>query len=458
MTMANTNPNPTSNIKTARRLIRREKGADYLAECVADNGQVYPRAFPGYIFVREVGGTVPGETYMVRSHRNFLPAYGTRVWVTYVDRYDDWVIDENDPDSLSLQGVNPSMANPSNPWRHQVLLSSMGPLNTFAVSGGATSTTEVAVDNFIYQDYLGATKAFKLGASSRPDIADYQPGAGLKRLAHLWLQHDNTIAVTQSTAIAQGFDFSVATHLAEVMDARPDQLAIPVGAWVASNGDTATDPSDFYVDTRPWLNTPQYAGFPNPVARNYIVPAGVTETVAGNITVTADLTVQGELVVDGRPTLAHVWRDHEPASATVTTGTLLSGTVASVKTMYDGSALHVDEVTGTPGFNIQFGFKDVSTTQPPNFIIARWKYDGSTTHYVTIDMYNYSTTAWDQVRVFKTSEGYYSSMTMYMPNANAGNYVDATGNALCRFYHNTAGNASHDILIDYVGLTYGPHY
>jgi hypothetical protein len=144
--------------------------------------------------------------------------------------------------------------------------------------------------------------------------------------------------------------------------------------------------------------------------------------------------------------------DFTPSSITLNTGTYVSGSVSDVQTMFDGNTYHVDEVTGAPGFDIEFNFTGIDRN--PRYVVSRWIYDGSSTHYVTIDIYNYTSTSWDQIRMFKTSEAYYSSLTMYLPTNVNGDYVDGSGNAKIRFYHHTSGNASHDILIDYVGLTH----
>jgi hypothetical protein len=146
------------------------------------------------------------------------------------------------------------------------------------------------------------------------------------------------------------------------------------------------------------------------------------------------------------------FKDLTPSSFTLNTGTLIAGTVADVQGMYDGNILDIGEVTGVPGYDIEFNFTNVD--RHPRFIVCRWRYDGSSTHFVTIDIYNYTTASWDQVRVFKDSALYFDSLTMYTPLGNNGDYVDGSGNAKIRFYHQTSGNASHDIKIDYVGLTH----
>lgn len=145
------------------------------------------------------------------------------------------------------------------------------------------------------------------------------------------------------------------------------------------------------------------------------------------------------------------WKDFSPSSITLNTGTLISGDVTDVQTMFDGNVYHVDEVTGVPGYDIEFNFTNVDRV--PTFVVVRWIYDGSSTHYSTWDIWNYRTASWDQLRMFKTSEGFFNSMTMYIPRNSNGDYVSG-GNSKVRTFHHTSGNASHDIQIDYVGLTH----
>jgi hypothetical protein len=296
---------PLLDVKNLARQFKRQQGAPYLAECLGDNGQGYSKKYPGYIYVREIlsvdpdtGGMTKGETYLVLAHRNFIPSYGVRVWVVYDKRYDEWVVDENDPFSLMEQGINPAILNPNNPWSKFIDTLNIPPALPYAVSNGNTSSTEIAVKNFLYLDYLGVLKLFRLDGTSRPDMADYEPAANTKRLVHFWLDHDNTISATAGTAIDEATPFDAPTHLPELLQDRTNQLSTPLGAFRIANGDTAIGPEHRYrVDTRPWLNTQQYAGFPNPVAYNHIVPSGVKQVVAEKLTVTAKLTVKGKLTI-----------------------------------------------------------------------------------------------------------------------------------------------------------------
>ena len=144
--------------------------------------------------------------------------------------------------------------------------------------------------------------------------------------------------------------------------------------------------------------------------------------------------------------------DYTPASITLNAGTLTGGTVADVQEMFGGTTYDLDEVAATPGFDVEFVFTGV--TKNVRLVICRYLYNGSATHYVGIDLWNYDSTAWDQHNIFKDTGGYYACSTKAIPLNIAANYRDAGGNAIVRMYHYTAGNNSHDIKIDYVGLTH----
>ena len=143
--------------------------------------------------------------------------------------------------------------------------------------------------------------------------------------------------------------------------------------------------------------------------------------------------------------------DYVPATVTLNIGDLTGGNVESVQTMFDGDTYDVDEVGPGVGFDIEFAFTGV--TRVPRFVLARYKYSGSATHYVGIDIYNYDSVGWDQLHIFNTTNGYYENATKMIPLNIATDYT-SSGAAIVRLYHYTGGNAAHDIMVDYVGLAH----
>jgi hypothetical protein len=146
------------------------------------------------------------------------------------------------------------------------------------------------------------------------------------------------------------------------------------------------------------------------------------------------------------------WTDFVPSSITINASDGTTGSVSDVQTMFDGNVYQIEELAATPGYDVEFIFSNVD--KYPTMAVTRWLYSGSATHDVTWDIWNYNTTAWDTLRAFQDSRNYEASMTMYIPQANKSDYVSG-GAAKVRVYHRSAGNASHNIQIDYVGLTHG---
>ena len=145
------------------------------------------------------------------------------------------------------------------------------------------------------------------------------------------------------------------------------------------------------------------------------------------------------------------WADFVPTSITNTTSDGTTGNVSTVGTMFDGNYYQIEEAGGTPGYDIEFVFSGV--TAYPKFVVTRWLYSGSATHDCTWDIWNYTTSAWDELRAYTHSKTYYHSMTQYIPLSVHDDYVSA-GAAKVRVYHHTVGNPGHYLQVDYVGLTH----
>lgn len=159
-----------------------------------------------------------------------------------------------------------------------------------------------------------------------------------------------------------------------------------------------------------------------------------------------------EELSDGTTTTLHnhnvVPEHHVPTSVTTNTGTYTGGNVASVGTPLNGDTYDVDEVVGTPGFDIQFDFS--GGIHRIDGIWLRTNYNGSAAHIVDLYLYNYDTTAYVLVgRIPGYSNEWWFTEIPFVNNAN---YI-SSGAASLKIYHTSAGNASHDISIDYVAIT-----
>ena len=128
-----------------------------------------------------------------------------------------------------------------------------------------------------------------------------------------------------------------------------------------------------------------------------------------------------------------------------------SDSVSDVQTLFDGNTYDVAEVTGTPGFDVEFTFTNVIV--PANIIQARLHYEGSSTHGIGVEAYNYSTTTWDRFSHFTDhAPDDFAWIEISIPDME--NYRDGSNNMKVRFYHFTAGNSAHTLYIDYVGMRF----
>jgi hypothetical protein len=136
-----------------------------------------------------------------------------------------------------------------------------------------------------------------------------------------------------------------------------------------------------------------------------------------------------------------------PTSVTVTAGGTVTGTVEGVQALGDGSVYAVAEIASNPGFDIRFNFTAIRFV--PKVVVARIHYIGSSTHDVTVEMYNYATSAFVSFDAVLTSD---SPEMFVIPLPDGTPYVDTSGAAIVRVVHNESGDSAHDIEFDYIAL------
>lgn len=138
-----------------------------------------------------------------------------------------------------------------------------------------------------------------------------------------------------------------------------------------------------------------------------------------------------------------------PASSA---GDTLADTIDSISTARDSKYLAAQEKTGaasaTNPLTIQFLFTGITQF---NTINTRSFYAGSISHNVSIQLWNYTSSAWDNYATF-SGESDYVSRTIEV--FNHAPYVSG-GNAKLQFIHLTAGVGTHNIRFDYVALCDG---
>lgn len=137
-----------------------------------------------------------------------------------------------------------------------------------------------------------------------------------------------------------------------------------------------------------------------------------------------------------------------PNSITVNTGGTPVGAISDIQTLLDGNVYQLPEVAGTPGFDVEFVFTGI--TDVKGFAFRAYYAPLTSSHLVTFAAWNYDTSAWDQFMELPPSTGY-NYRYIEIPNGNSP-YFDGSGNAKIRFYHNSSGNAAHDLYVDFIAL------
>jgi hypothetical protein len=135
---------------------------------------------------------------------------------------------------------------------------------------------------------------------------------------------------------------------------------------------------------------------------------------------------------------------YSAASVNLVAGTS-TDTVADLQTLLDGAEYHINEVAATPGINLEVAYSSVVVF---NFVLVRAYYSGASTHAVRIQLYNYSSSDYDTINIINTGIDHQQVLS-FVPAIT--NYI-SSGAATIRFYHAEAGNAAHDLYIDYAAL------
>jgi len=151
------------------------------------------------------------------------------------------------------------------------------------------------------------------------------------------------------------------------------------------------------------------------------------------------------------------WGKKTANNVTLSAGTS-TDTVTDLQTLGDGNFYDITEAAATPGINLVVEFINVTAF---NWVQIKAGYEGSGSHAVAIQLYNFNTTAWDTFNACQNSAVDTSTVSGYILNSydffvpSDTNYIGTGGDAgdvRVRFYHTMAGNASHDLHIDVVAL------
>jgi hypothetical protein len=151
------------------------------------------------------------------------------------------------------------------------------------------------------------------------------------------------------------------------------------------------------------------------------------------------------------------WTKYTADSITLTAGTSADA-LSDLQNAFDGNFYNLSETAAAPGMNLIVDFVSVTAF---NWVMVKGCYNGSSTHAVAIQLYNWTQTRWDTYHALQnhtcdvsTSDGYIiKDQSFYVVDDSEyiGTGVD-DGKVRVRFYHTMSGNASHDLYIDVTAL------
>jgi len=137
-----------------------------------------------------------------------------------------------------------------------------------------------------------------------------------------------------------------------------------------------------------------------------------------------------------------------PDTLVVNNGTP-TGDISDIQHWVDGNQLAVQEgAGGPPCLRLTMTFEQVTSILG---VFVLGYYQGSATHNINIEIYNYTTTAWDALDTFANKISKSSHVGQVFDDSD---YINGSNQAQVRLDHVQSGNASHDLYIDYIALLY----
>jgi hypothetical protein len=120
--------------------------------------------------------------------------------------------------------------------------------------------------------------------------------------------------------------------------------------------------------------------------------------------------------------------------------------LSDLQTMLDGNIYLLGEANGaSPAMNLEIDFTGVSSISA---IVVMAYYEGSASHAVRIQLYDYNIANWVTIHTMNDGVDYEQHFKTIVDDTNC---ISDT-NAKIRLYHTESGIGAHDLYIDYVGL------
>ena len=134
------------------------------------------------------------------------------------------------------------------------------------------------------------------------------------------------------------------------------------------------------------------------------------------------------------------------ASLTLTNGVYVSGSVTDTQVLNDGNSYQITDGTGSgPAWIITFTINSVASF---NRVVANIDYTLASGHTVYFQLYNTTTSTWDNIGSYSGASGY----SQYALEVLGYTSYISSGTVQARLYHSNTGNAVHATKVDYFAL------
>ena len=161
--------------------------------------------------------------------------------------------------------------------------------------------------------------------------------------------------------------------------------------------------------------------------------------------------------------ISEEWDRYAANAAALAVGTT-SSVVSDLQTGNDGVFYSVTEAAASTAINLIVDFENITEF---NYVHIKGVYDGSATHSVAIQLYNWAETRWDTYDALQTAQEDVSTADGYIYEDHSflvfdkADYIGTggdLGNVRLRFYHTMSGNPAHDMHIDLAELVFIPQF
>ena len=179
------------------------------------------------------------------------------------------------------------------------------------------------------------------------------------------------------------------------------------------------------------------------------VELGAPGTNYSKYSTTGDLSFNGTARIEMSKITAN--------NITLTAGTS-SDSVTDLQTAHDGNFYNATSASATPGIHLEVEFISVEAFNRVEILAI---YDASATKSVGIQLYNFSTTAWDTFDACQTAQENVTTASGYIIEnhsfwvASDTNYIGTggdDGDVRVRFYQTMAGDGTQELYVDVVSL------